>query len=131
MRARCCYPRHKSYHLYGGAGITICDRWLHSFWAFVQDVGPRPSPKHTLDRRDGKRGYEPGNVRWATQQEQLRNQSRNRRLTLNGETYCLADWAERLGISRFAIRSRIVSLGWSVERALTTPVRPIHRRQGK
>lgn len=127
MRDRCSRSKHRSYGLYGGAGIAVCERWQKSFWSFVADVGARPSPAHSLDRIDGSRGYEPGNVRWATQAEQLRNQKRNRRITFRGKTLCLSDWASETGINKCALRARICVLGWSTERALTTPVRATRR----
>ena len=69
-RARCNNPANRKYPLYGGRGIRMADEWLHSFSAFIAEVGPRPSLKHSLDRKDNDRGYEPGNVRWATTREQ-------------------------------------------------------------
>lgn len=73
MRARCNKPTHTNYHLYGGRGIKICDRWSN-FAYFVDDIGPKPSPKYSLDRINPNGDYEPGNIRWATQTTQLRNQ---------------------------------------------------------
>lgn len=73
MKARCLDPRHKSYPRYGGRGITVCERWVRSYPDFLADVGPRPATNMTLDRIDNYRGYEPGNVRWATRSEQQRN----------------------------------------------------------
>jgi hypothetical protein len=65
MRRRCNDPKHERYHDYGGRGIDYDPRW-NDFKTFCADVGPRPSPKHTLDRIDPEVGYWPGNVRWAT-----------------------------------------------------------------
>ena len=127
MRGRCNNPNYKCYAHYGGRGIKVCERWA-SFWNFVADVGERPTPKHKLDRIDNERGYEPGNVRWVTQKEQLRNQRRNRMLTFQGRTQCLAAWAEELGMGRTVLQKRVVEFGWSVERALTTPVGYAARR---
>jgi hypothetical protein len=74
MRQRCLNPNHPNYHHYGGRGVTICDQWLDSFAAFLADVGERPAPGLSLDRIDNDGNYEPGNVRWATQSQQIRNQ---------------------------------------------------------
>jgi hypothetical protein len=74
MKARCTNKNHKFYHRYGGRGIKICDRWVNDFWAFVQDVWPKPE-KCSLDRINNDGNYEPGNVRWATTQQQTQNTS--------------------------------------------------------
>ena len=73
MIRRCTNKNEKSWHRYGGRGITICDRWRHSYPNFLADVGRRPSDKHSLDRIDVNGNYEPGNVRWATASQQMKN----------------------------------------------------------
>lgn len=70
---RCTLPHVPSYADYGGRGITVCDRWRESFENFFADMGAKPSPRHSLDRIDNSRGYEPGNCRWATSSTQQRN----------------------------------------------------------
>jgi hypothetical protein len=122
MIARCCDPSHKSYPSYGGRGIEVCDRWLTSLSAFLADMGPRPSKRHSLDRIDNDQGYSPDNCRWATQKVQSNNTRTNRLLTFGGRTLTLTEWAEEVGLPRRMIGLRL-GRGWSVERALT-------RRQG-
>jgi hypothetical protein len=73
MKDRCTNPRHRAWRNYGGRGITVCLEWLASFEAFIAHVGSRPSPDHSLDRIDNNGGYGPGNVRWATLSQQMRN----------------------------------------------------------
>lgn len=74
MRQRCLNPKSSRYATYGGAGITVCERWS-SFETFLADMGEKPEPKsaYSLDRRDGALGYSPSNCRWATASEQQRN----------------------------------------------------------
>lgn len=126
MRQRCNDPNYDSYHHYGGRGIRVCDRWA-SFRKFIQDMGERPSPDHSLDRIDHNGHYEPGNCRWATSKQQARNRRCNRTLTHNGVTKCLAWWEEQTGIKWTTIRNRLDS-GWPAEKALTHPVRSYNRR---
>lgn len=78
--ARCRRPTHGRYADYGGRGITVADEWLgtEGFWRFVAALGPMPNDgqRWTVDRIDNERGYEPGNVRWATYSDQARNKRR-------------------------------------------------------
>ncbi len=76
MKNRCYYPSNPRYEYYGGKGIVICAEWINDFSAFLQYMGPKPSPKHSIDRIDGNKNYEPGNVRWATSLEQRHNRSK-------------------------------------------------------
>ncbi len=77
MNTRCSNPNAINWKYYGGRGIRVCDRWLNSFTDFATDIeneiGPKPTPSHSIDRIDNDGNYEPGNVRWATKKEQSMN----------------------------------------------------------
>ena len=106
MRNRCRCPTHPQYADYGGRVITVCERW-NAFENFLADMGPRPSPKHSIDRIDNNGNYEPGNCRWATRIEQMGNTRVTRFLTINGERFTLTEAAARFGVSRKLISSRL------------------------
>lgn len=122
MINRCERPDDEFYHRYGGRGIAVCDRWRDSIENFIEDMGPRPSSAHTIDRIDNDLGYFPENCRWATRREQATNTSRNHFLEFQGERLTIVEWSERTGILPVTILSRI-NANWSIERALTTPVK--------
>lgn len=122
MKSRCYDENDKEYHNYGGRGIQVSQRWVDSFENFLADVGRRPTARHSLDRYPDQNGdYSPGNVRWATLKEQGRNKRTNKLLSFGGRTQCLSAWAEELGIDQNTLGMRLLG-GWSVERALTTPL---------
>lgn len=81
MKQRCTNPNTSHFELYGGRGIKVCDRWLENFQNFLDDMGERPSPKHSLDRIDTNGNYEPSNCRWATSTEQILNRRMNKNNT--------------------------------------------------
>ena len=98
MKARCYNPNRTHYRHYGGRGIKVCDRWLESFENFYEDMGDCP-PGLSIDRIDNDGDYTPENCRWATSMEQTNNTSRNRRVTVDGETMTITQWARRLGVN--------------------------------
>lgn len=125
MIDRCSNPNAVSYARYGGRGITVCKLWRESYSAFLEHVGRKPSPEHTLERIENHKGYEPGNVRWATPLEQAQNTRQKEkavRLTHLNQTLLLTEWAKEFGIDQSTLRRRLRT-GWSMERALTTPTR--------
>jgi hypothetical protein len=123
MKQRCLNPDAKFFEHYGGRGVTICDRWRDSFEDFISDVGHRPTPAHTIDRHpDNDGNYEPGNVRWATRQQQIDNRRNTRKIMIDGETLSLTQACKKFGVDRKLVATRIYEYGWSVERALTPPL---------
>jgi hypothetical protein len=114
MRSRCFSPLSPDYHNYGQRGITICERWS-DFNSFLEDMGRRPSPKHSLERLDVNGHYEPDNCRWADGTEQARNRRNTLMVEHEGVWVPAATLAEKLGVSqktiRYRYRDRIKRLG--------------------
>lgn len=99
MKKRCTNPRRNGYKNYGGRGICIYAPWIESFQTFYDYVGPKPTKKHSLDRYPNTNGnYEPGNVRWGTDEQQSRNKRNNRWVEYNGEKMIVSDWAKRFNL---------------------------------
>lgn len=122
MKQRCYNPNRPDYKNYGGRGIKVCQRWLESFNNFYQDMGIRP-PNHTLDRVNNDRDYCPENCKWSNRSEQNSNQRRKwRQLEYMGEKRPISQWGKIKGIGLTTLHERL-DRGWSVEEALTTPVR--------
>lgn len=121
MKSRCENPNNQDFHHYGGRGIKICQEWSGSFETFLADMGLRPERNSTLERIDTNGDYCPSNCKWAPQAEQTRNKRTNRLYTINGETLCLVDWANRVGIDYRTIDGRMAR-GWPPEVAIMTPL---------
>lgn len=127
---RCVDPKNVEFARYGGRGITVCARWRASFDAFIADMGPRPSSRHSIDRRDNDHGYSCGkcgdcasrgevaNCRWATKPEQNRNSSLAVMIEYDGQRLCITDWAATIGITPQSLGARL-KRGWPLERAMT------------
>lgn len=130
MKDRCLRPNNEGYKWYGGRGITVCDRWLESFENFLADMGPKPSPQHTLDRKENNGNYDPDNCRWATKKEQAANRRSNRMITYKGETLMISEWAHRADLEMYVLYLRVVRRGWDFERALNTPVQDNKFKKG-
>ena len=127
MVARCNYPKYRRYDLYGGRGIKVCDRWLgrSGFPNFLEDMGKKPTPKHSIDRIDSNGDYTPENCRWATQRRQMSNMSRNKWVTIAGVKDTYSNHARKYRINLHTVISRIRQQGWEVERAFTTPTKGV------
>jgi hypothetical protein len=121
MIARCHKPNTACYNHYGGRGITVCDRWLKSFEAFVVDMGVRPSKQMTLDRRDNDKGYCKDNCRWATAIEQAQNTRQSVHITWNGVTKNASEWARDFNINVATFHQRY-NQGWGLDKIKNTGV---------
>jgi hypothetical protein len=118
MIQRCLNPRAQQYRNYGARGIRVCERWLENFENFIQDMGEKPSPQHSLDRIDNHGDYTPENCRWATRKVQARNKRNNHLITAGQETMPISAWAERTGLRKNTIKERL-RRGWDPVRAVT------------
>ena len=113
IRRRCLNPNDKLFRLYGGRGVTVCERWLQGsdgkagFACFLDDMGKRPSKQHSVDRIDCNGNYEPDNCRWATMKEQSNNRRNNVLLTFDGRTQTVAQWAREWGKNVKALYSAL------------------------
>lgn len=121
MMQRCTNPNNKDYHNYGGCGITVCKRW-GKFENFLEDMGEKPKGLQ-LDRKKNKKGYYKSNCHWVTPKQNSRNKHNNRLITYKGKTQCVVEWCEEYKINTRTFLSRLDVHGWSVGKALTTPIK--------
>lgn len=124
MISRCINPKHKSYHIYGGKGVKVCDRWRgkDGFKNFASDMGERPSPEYSIDRKDSNGNYCPENCRWADRLTQAHNSSKSIMVTIDGVTDSMTGWMKRKKISRASLYYRL-NKGMGIVDALSTPKR--------
>lgn len=122
MQSRCYCKSDDSYEKYGARGITVCDRWRgpKGLAQFLRDMGPKPSPDHSVGRKNWKLGYSPGNCRWETALEQGERKQNSNMLTHGGKTQHMTAWTRELGLKPGSLRLRL-NRGWSVHKALSTP----------
>jgi len=117
MIRRCTKENHPSYYIYGGRGIKVSDSWLKSFENFINDMGTRPSKKHSIDRINNDGNYEPSNCRWATQKDQCRNRANTIYVFYKGNKTTLVECAENLGIKYSLLYDRFIKYQ-SIEEAI-------------
>lgn len=121
MRQRCNNFKHRSFHLYGGRGIKICDEWkifeLFFEWAMANGYKEGLS----IDRIENNGNYEPSNCRWVTQSVQVNNQRRNAKINYKGKEQTLAEWSKELNLNYYTLRSR-KRIGWDAKKMFETPM---------
>lgn len=118
IKSRCLNPRNTGFKHYGARGIAICDRWL-TFENFLEDMGRKPSPRNSIERKDVNGNYEPGNCLWATQTEQMRNTRYTHLVEFAGKRIPLVEAVETApkGLKYNTVLYRI-RRGWTIEQAL-------------
>ena len=122
MMQRCHNPNATNFIYYGAIGITVCDQWRASFATFLADMDECPGKDWTVERLDNSTGYTPEKCIWATKAQQTNHRSHCVEITFNGVTMNVTDWAGRVGMTPNALAMRL-RLGWSIERALTQPIK--------
>lgn len=127
MKKRCVNPKSKSYKDYGGRGITVCDKWL-KFEGFYEDMGERPSQKHSIERIDVNGNYELNNCKWATAIEQGNNRRKTIYVIFNGQRMTLANACRERNISYHTVYDRFVN-GCSLEYAISVAGRAKYGKQ--
>ena len=128
MLERCYNPNNKSYKNYGGKGVKVCKEWVESYLAFKDwALYSGHQDGLTIDRIDSDGDYCPENCRWATAITQANNKKCVPQYEYNGEVHSIAEWARILGVKRELLRDRINRLGWSVDKAFSTPPSPINQ----
>lgn len=129
MLQRCRNTRNPAFPRYGGRGVRVCPEWDPqqggSFETFAADMGEPPTEEHTLDKDKlgGGMYYGPKTCCWLDRTGQARHTRSNRMLSYNGQTKCMAEWAEVLGLRYQTLWDRLNKSGWSVEKALSTPIK--------
>lgn len=126
MISRCENPNTPGFEHYGGRGIRVCDQWRASFEVFFADVGPKPSPGHSVDRIEVNGNYEPGNCRWALPKTQCRNTRSNRIVIVDGRKLTLAEAVEKSPVPYNTVLYRL-KRGWQIDDALRLPAKKGYR----
>lgn len=123
MRGRCRSLFNVSYKYYGARGISVCKEWDEDYDKFRQwSLASGYSPGLSIDRVDNEGDYTPDNCRWATWKEQGKNRRNNKRVTYDGKTQTLAEWAEETGLPAVVLSRRLGKLHWPPYAALTIPL---------
>jgi hypothetical protein len=123
MKSRCSNTKVPCYHAYGGRGIKVCKEWDESFPQFLRDLGPKPGPEYSIERIDVNGDYEPDNCKWATAKEQVNNRRITAFITYKGVTKSRSEWEDQLEMKRHTLYDRINRRGWSIEKAIETPIK--------
>lgn len=118
MKQRCMNKNNHAYDRYGGRGICIYEPWINDFAAFFAHIGPKPAGDYSVERMDNNKGYEPGNVKWATRSEQMSNRREFRlggmTIQFDGRDYTVRELSKMSGVSPSTLYKRLEN-GWRPE----------------
>ena len=129
MKQRCLNKNNPNYKNYGGRGITVCDEWINDFIKFKEwSIENGYEKGLNLDRKDNNKGYYPENCRFITYIENQNNKRTNTYIEFDNEVHTIADWAKKIDMNPRTLVTRLDTLNWSIEKALTTPVNKKRKR---
>ncbi len=120
MKRRCYNKNERTYPNYGGRGITVCGDWLE-FAGFYKDMGPSYKSGLSLDRINNDEGYSKDNCRWITMAEQAKNKRNVKLYKYKGRIVSLGQLEKELGFGHSFLMHRVVNMGWSIDKAISTP----------
>jgi hypothetical protein len=121
MKVRCYNQNDAGYKNYGGRGIKICDRWRYSFKSFLDDMGPRPSPEHSIDRINVNGNYEPLNCRWADPIQQASNKRSTILIEYQGQKKTLPEWCRHFGLKEERTYNRYATQKLPLDEVFASP----------
>ncbi|HEC64941.1 MAG TPA: hypothetical protein ENI23_06600 [bacterium] len=119
MKSRCLIPSASNYKHYGGRGITICKRW-YKFMNFHEDMYGKYNDDLSIERIDNEKGYNRFNCKWILMKDQQHNTRRSHRITFEGKTQTIKQWANELGLHYQTLYGRICNYGFSLEKAMVS-----------
>ena len=122
MKNRCYNKNVDRYDSYGGRGICVCKRWRNSFQNFYADIGPRPSPTHSIERKNVNKNYSPTNCVWIEKKYQSRNRTDTERIKIGHDMTSIAELSEKLHIRQCTLKQRI-KRNWPIKKIIETPVK--------
>lgn len=130
MKSRCNNPLHPTYIDYGGRGIKVSIEW-NSFETFLLDMGFRPDPTFSIERKNNNKGYSKDNCIWASKKQQSMNRRCSPIFEYMGETKHITEWAKQFGFKKHTIWCRLFTYEWTIHKALTTPTRDVYYTAGR
>lgn len=129
MLNRCYNKKVDSFKSHGARGIKVCNSWKNSFEDFYKDIGFTYKPGLSLDRINNNGNYEPGNCRWVNNEIQMNNKRTTHFFEVDGKKMTIKQWAEEVGMNKNTLANRVYALGWSIKKAINTPLIPYSKRK--
>jgi len=127
MKQRCYNKNSCGYKNYGGRGISVCDKWVNNYAAFLQDMGARPDSTYSIERRNNDGNYEPENCYWLKRSKQGLNKRNSRRIVLFGEKKCIREWCNLFNLRYGLLEERVIKIKWPIDERIVCKYPVGHR----